>query len=150
MVRPRAWPRLGLDRWALVAIFLAGAVWQWRAEWRIAGTSGFPLDDPWIHLQFARNLVSGHGFAFNPGEPSAGSTAPLWTLVLAAALRVGMAPVAAAKLLGLAFGAVAVVLAAAVTERLTRSRLAALVAGAACALSPRITAGSVSGMEIPL
>ncbi|PYM81500.1 MAG: hypothetical protein DME13_20130, partial [Candidatus Rokuibacteriota bacterium] len=54
----------------------------------IAGSAGFPLDDSWIHLHFARNLAEGTGFAYNPGVPVAGSTAPLWTLLLAAGARV--------------------------------------------------------------
>ena len=55
-----------------------------RASGMIAGASGFPLDDSWIHLQFARNLAEGAGFSFNPHRPVAGSTAPLWTLLLGA------------------------------------------------------------------
>ena len=47
------------------------------------GKLGFPLDDPWIHLTFARNLAQGWGFAFNRGEPVQGSSAPLWTAILA-------------------------------------------------------------------
>ncbi len=47
------------------------------------GVIGAPLDDAWIHLQFARNLSHGHGFSYNPGQPTPGSTAPLWTLLLA-------------------------------------------------------------------
>lgn len=47
------------------------------------GQLGAPLDDAWIHFQFARNLSQGHGFSYNPGEPQPGSTAPLWTLLLA-------------------------------------------------------------------
>jgi hypothetical protein len=61
-----------------LALFLA-------RERQIAGVAGFPLDDSWIHLHFARNLAEGAGFAYNPGVPVAGSTAPLWTLLLAAA-----------------------------------------------------------------
>jgi hypothetical protein len=45
--------------------------------------TGYPLDDAWIHQTFARNLVEQGQWAINPGEPTAGSTAPLWTLVLA-------------------------------------------------------------------
>ncbi len=44
---------------------------------------GFPLDDSWIHLQFARNLALGLGLSYNPGELVTGSTAPLWTALLA-------------------------------------------------------------------
>jgi len=57
-------------------------------EQRIAGASGLPLDDGWIHLHFARNLAEGAGFSYNPGHPVAGSTAPLWTLLLATGFAV--------------------------------------------------------------
>ena len=43
------------------------------------GQGGVPLDDAWIHFQFARNLARGDGLSFNPGEPTSGSTAPLWS-----------------------------------------------------------------------
>jgi arabinofuranosyltransferase len=44
---------------------------------------GFPLDDAWIHQTYARNLVEYGQWAFIPGQPSAGSTAPLWSALLA-------------------------------------------------------------------
>ena len=47
------------------------------------GVLGVPLDDAWIHFQYARNLSQGDGFSYVPGVPTAGSTAPLWTLLLA-------------------------------------------------------------------
>jgi len=45
---------------------------------------GFPLDDAWIHQTYARNLGQGGEWAFVSGSPSGGSTAPLWTALLAA------------------------------------------------------------------
>ena len=45
--------------------------------------SGFPLDDAWIHQTYARNLALTGQMAFFPGQPSAGSTAPAWTVLLA-------------------------------------------------------------------
>ena len=33
---------------------------------------GFPLDDAWVHLVYARNTAAGDLFAFNPGEPAGG------------------------------------------------------------------------------
>jgi hypothetical protein len=44
---------------------------------------GFPLDDAWIHQTYARNLALYGEWAFLPGQPSAGSTAPLWSALLA-------------------------------------------------------------------
>ena len=81
-------------------------------ERAVAHGAGFPLDDSWIHLHFARNLTEGAGFSYNPGVPVAGSTAPAWTLLLAAAALVGGASLATAKALG-----VAVTLAAALVVR---------------------------------
>ena len=43
---------------------------------------GFPLDDAWIHQTYARNLILHKEWAFIPGQPSAGSTSPLWSLIL--------------------------------------------------------------------
>src|SRR5919106_989688 len=78
---------------------------------RVAGVAGFPLDDSWIHLHFARNIAEGAGFAYNPGRPVAGSTAPLWTLLLAGAAVMTNASVIMAKLVGVlcALGAAALV-----------------------------------------
>jgi hypothetical protein len=44
---------------------------------------GFPLDDAWIHQTYARNLVEFGEWSFIPGQASAGSTAPLWSVMLA-------------------------------------------------------------------
>lgn len=50
---------------------------------------GFPLDDAWIHQVFARNLGLHGQFAYNPGQVVAGSTSPLWSLLLAPAYWFG-------------------------------------------------------------
>ncbi|MEK7325325.1 MAG: hypothetical protein AAB217_08745 [Chloroflexota bacterium] len=60
---------------------------------RVAGVAGFPLDDAWIHQTYARNLGWHGQWAFILGQPSAGSTSPLWTALLALgyALRIDYA-----------------------------------------------------------
>lgn len=63
---------------------------------------GFPLDDSWIHQTYARNLALNGEWAFRPGMPSAGSTAPLWSGVLALGFWLRLAPYAWAYLLGTA------------------------------------------------
>ncbi|CAG1008049.1 MAG: hypothetical protein IAE83_06910 [Anaerolinea sp.] len=44
---------------------------------------GFPLDDSWIHQTYGRNLALTGEWSFTPGIPSAGSTSPLYTVLLA-------------------------------------------------------------------
>ena len=53
---------------------------------------GFPLDDSWIHQTYARNLAVYGQWAFQLGRPSAGSTAPLWTFLLAIGYWLHLAP----------------------------------------------------------
>ncbi len=42
-----------------------------------------PIDDSYITFRYARNLVSGNGFVFNPGERVQGTTTPLYALLMA-------------------------------------------------------------------
>lgn len=50
---------------------------------------GLPLDDAWIHQTYARNLAEYGEWSFIPGQPSSGSTAPLWSLLLAGGYLIG-------------------------------------------------------------
>lgn len=61
---------------------------------------GFPLDDSWIHLTYARNLAVHGEWAFQPGKLSAGSTAPLWTAMLSIGFLLNLAPYIWTYLLG--------------------------------------------------
>lgn len=65
-----------------------------------AGFHGFPLDDAWIHQVYARNLAQRGEWSFNPGQPSGGSTAPLWSVLLAGAYILRVDPVTWAFALG--------------------------------------------------
>ncbi len=65
-----------------------------------AGGVGFPLDDAWIHQTYARNLGLHGEWAFLPGQPSAGSTAPLWTAVLALGHWLRLGPYIGTYLIG--------------------------------------------------
>jgi hypothetical protein len=53
---------------------------------------GFPLDDSWIFQTYARNLALRGEWAFLPGQPSGGSTAPLWSALLSLGFRIHLAP----------------------------------------------------------
>jgi len=53
---------------------------------------GFPLDDSWIHQTYARNLSLHGEWAFRTGFPSAGSTAPIWSALLALGFLLRLSP----------------------------------------------------------
>lgn len=68
---------------ALLSVSATAALYLGLAS-VIAGELGYPLDDAWIHQTYARNLAEFGEWSFVRGVPSAGSTSPLWTLVLGA------------------------------------------------------------------
>lgn len=50
----------------------------------VNGFLSFPLDDPWIHLTFAKNIADYGSFSYFKNEvATAGSTSPLFTILLA-------------------------------------------------------------------
>ncbi|MSP23949.1 MAG: hypothetical protein EXR75_02055 [Myxococcales bacterium] len=56
-----------------------------------AGEPAFPLDDSFIHLQFARGLAAGHFFEYVHGQGYAsGATSFLWPLALAPFFAAGL------------------------------------------------------------
>ncbi len=64
-----------------LAVILIAVIYLLASQFTYA--IGFPLDDSWIHQTYARNLAQNGEWAFRPGIPSAGSTAPLWSALLA-------------------------------------------------------------------
>ncbi|MHB8132989.1 MAG: glycosyltransferase family protein [Anaerolineaceae bacterium] len=40
------------------------------------------IDDSYITFRYARNILAGEGFVYNPGEPVMGTTTPLYTLLM--------------------------------------------------------------------
>lgn len=60
-------------------------------------------DDFYIHAQYARNLATTGEWSFNPGEPSYGSTSPLWVILLAIPVSLGAPVYATGKILSLSF-----------------------------------------------
>jgi hypothetical protein len=111
---------------------------------------GFPLDDSWIHLQFARNLAAGEGLAYDGGRLVAGSTAPLWTLLLAPLFLLPGPVEVWTKLLGLAAQAATVGATFVLGRRLGLGRPLAALAATLVAGTDYLLWASISGMEVPL
>jgi len=138
---------------AAAGVFLLDALIFMRAG-RLAGQPAYawshlPLDDAWIHLSYAKNLLHHGYFTYNPGTVETGATSPLWVFVLALALGVLRAPVLAAKVAGLACAAACV---AATHHELRRlgGRTAAWTGALLLALDPAWVMAACSGMEVPL
>ena len=86
--------------WLPITLLAAAAVVIFLVTSSATLTLGYPLDDAWIHQTYARNLGQGGEWAFVPGQPSAGSTAPLWTALLALGYVLRLPHLAWAYLLG--------------------------------------------------
>ena len=126
------------------------AAWYAYEAYRIVGTMGFPLDDSWIHAQFARNLATGQGFTYTGGQWVSGSTAPAWTLLLALGFLVTRDAVVSALLAGAVTQFISGYYAARLAHLLGAPRLPAWLAGTLVVIMPVVTWGAVAGMEVPL
>lgn len=135
----------------LALVMLGYFVWQ---EYQFTnGYIGAPLDDTWIHLQFARNLAAGQGFSYNPGQPTAGSTAPFWTILLAIPAWFTTNPSILLPLtIGLSslFYGLTAGLTAQLVREFTRKEFLALLAGVVVLWSGRFIWAGLSGMEVTL
>ncbi|MGE5140134.1 MAG: hypothetical protein ACM3JD_11780, partial [Rudaea sp.] len=142
----------GQLRLALYLLLSAGAATAYLAIAQAQnGEFGFPLDDAWIHQVYARNLVARGEFSFFPGEPSAGSTSPLWALLLAGGRAVFGDARGWSILLGILALAGSAFLSSRIALRLNSSRqIAFWLAPAFTIFEWHLTWAAVSGMEILL
>lgn len=137
----------------LSVVILPGLVfglWYVLATYREINAVGFPLDDSWIHAQFARNLALGRGFTYTGSDWVAGSTAPAWTVLLAVGFFVLRHMVTAAFVIGLTCQALTGFYAYRMASMLGGSWLVSALAGALTVVTPVMVWGSVSAMEVPL
>lgn len=116
------------------------------------GGFGFPLDDPWIHLQFARNLADYGSFSYYKDEmPTAGSTAPLYTLLAAAGFLVTNDEMILSYVLGVFFYAVSLIYFFRLADRYLGGGVwMAFLGTLLLALEPRLHWIALSGMETTL
>ena len=67
-----------------------------------AASLAWLCDDAFISFRYARNLADGHGLVFNPGERIEGMTNWLWTVMLAAGMKLGLQPESVSLVVGIA------------------------------------------------
>jgi len=106
-------------------------------------------DDAFISFRYAQNLVRGHGLVFNVGERVEGYTNFLWTVVIAAGMKLGIDPILFTQILGLAGFVATIVVLAVASRSLFRSRSGTWIpfAGLACALHRDLQVWATGGLE---
>lgn len=119
-------------------------------ERRLGGEAGVPLDDSWIHFQFARNVADGHGFSYNPGERTPGSTSPLWVYILAGTYKMTHDFILSSKILGLLFLLAGVWGVYKISLLIDPNRWLASFVALFTVMAGRLIWGALSGMEIGL
>jgi hypothetical protein len=107
------------------------------------------VDDAYITFRYARNLVNGLGFVYNPGERVMGTTTPLYTLLmtgLSLTLRTQNFPAIALWVNALA-DAVTCLLVVYLGERLSGQRRVGVAAGLLYAVAAFSVTFAIGGME---
>ena len=107
------------------------------------------IDDAFITFRYSRNLVEGHGFVYNSGVRTLGTTTPLFTLLMAALgwlTSSGAYPWFALFVNALADALTAVLLVGLV-RRLSGHLLPAAIVGVLWAISPMSVTFAIGGME---
>lgn len=134
---------------ALTLTFLAD-----RSPGADAATTGFPLDDAWIHLVYGRAVAQTGLPYYNDGALEAGFTSPLWMVFLALAELAhsvfSLPVVISVKLLGTLLAWISSLAVYELCRKLSSSFLIALLAGALAAANPVSVFAQVSGMEVAL
>ena len=108
------------------------------------------IDDSFITYRYAQNILAGYGFVFNPGEQVLGTTAPLYTLLMAAIGAVSGGVNAPFPQISLIVNAFADAFACLLLIQIGK-RLAAPAAGVAAALAwsvaPHSVTFAIGGLE---
>ncbi len=139
---------LRLDWRITIAVASLVAVGFYLAMSALTFRVGFPLDDTWIHLTYARNFAEYGEWAFRLGEKSAGSTAPLWTFLLSLGYSLNLAPYAWTFFLGWLVLTLLAIFAEAGARKLVDTYKPRLPwVGFFFALTWHLTWSAVSGME---
>jgi len=111
-------------------------------------------DDAYITFKYVRNLASGLGFTYNPGEHVLGTTTPLYTLSLTGLYlllgRLGASIITISYVLNAILEGANTALLAKLARRATGSRAVGAACGLLSAVSSVAIAVSLSGMETPL
>lgn len=136
----------------ILTAFLAVTVIYLLSEYIITGQQfGMPLDDSWIHFRFAENFAHGHFFEYNIGEPTPGTTSPLWVIILSVPFHITKNLIIPyACIVTLLFFFLACIEVYKIALKLGLNNYYAFLAALLTVLNGRLIWSSFSGMEVTL
>lgn len=119
------------------------------SSYKTNGYFGFPLDDPWIHLTFAKNLVEYGSFSYFKNEIiTSGSTSPIYTLLLSLFFLISENEFVISYIPGIIFGGLFVYTITKLSGiHFKNEMLLAVFIAFLVALQPKLNLINVSGME---
>lgn len=134
---PPFWARVVKYGIAVVsAVFYVTAVLQFD----------YTPDASYVSFRVASQLAGGEGFAFNPGQPSAGTGGPAWTLLIAAGIRLGLDAPIVGKTFDLVFACLALFAVYFLASLILRDKIAALIAALLFSVDAWALRSSASGL----
>jgi hypothetical protein len=140
-------PRERKVTYGLAALLGLAALALWATNaWR----ERFLCDDAFISFRYADHLARGLGLVWNAGERVEGYTNFLWVLLMAAGLRLGLAPESLSQALGLASGLALLALVFVAGGRGPFGRLRGALMALALGAHGSFGAWSTSGLETML
>jgi len=133
--------------WGLAALVLAAIAG--RLAWM--GYTRYTAEDAFITFRYAYQLAAGNGFVHNTGERVYGTTTPLYTLLLAGWLRLGVGDVATgANFIGLMACGGMLIFTWLTLRRLAFSSVQQAAVLCVLGFSIRLITHDTRGMETPL
>lgn len=109
-----------------------------------------PLEDAFISMHCARNLVRGNGLVFNPGERIEAISNPLWTLMLAGMGWIVGDYLTASKALGFVFGLITLAWLWTILRKASNDWKIPAFGAALLLFSPYFLTFTAYGLESPL
>lgn len=110
----------------------------------------FDVDDAPITYRYAENLAAGNGFVYNPGEQILGTSTPLYALLLTLSRLLGLPIPLASNLFNFAGSLMVILLTMLITERLSHSQSAAILAACYLLVQGSFVRYTMAGMETPV
>ena len=143
-----------LITFTIIAIVLASGLSYYYITGTASGTDsamvGVPLDDTYIHFQYAKNLATYGKFYYNVGDEQTGATSPLWVIILGIVYKLGFDLISTSKIIGLFFHICSSIILFSLLRRYVKNKTFAWLGGIVCLISPTLFFYSLSGMEVSL